>query len=245
MKAFVIVAIVAVSRAASAHCICDLFNDPDGEAWAHYELTDVERVTDPPATESPDVASASRTTTGIANEVLAGFRLGGIIGGHHLGYHAEIDLLAGGSIDRGGFAYDVAFYPLGIGRRIGRTSFIALGTGIVATGATHWLDDGVGLPVQLTMELGAGRVRFLGRARVALLAGTHDDGAPSLPVGRELEGMMGLRIGHHYEDYGFPTGNGYFVGLAYKEMLGDRYVGLTIGYSMDAGTQRRHHRGVE
>jgi len=221
-------ALLVVASRADADCLCRLFDDPDGEAWAHYELTDVARISAP--------------GTRVDDEVLAGLRLGGVLGGAHVGYHAEIDLFAGSTIERGGFAYDVAFYPLGVGMRIGRTSVVALGTGIVAAGATRWIDDGVGVPLQATVELGAGRVRFLGRARVALLAGSRDPTAPSLPVGDLLEAMAGLRVGHHYEDWEFPTGNGYFVALAYKELLGARYVGLTVGYSIDAGTQRRRHR---
>ena len=79
---------------------------------------------------------------------------------------------------------------------------------------------------------------------MAILWGTHDDAAPSLwaGTGTELEGMLGLRIGHHYEDWNIPSGNGYFVALSYKEMLGARYVGLTIGYSLDAATPRRRSR---
>jgi hypothetical protein len=50
--------------------------------------------------------------------------------------------------------------------------------------------------------------------------------------------MLALRIGHHYEDYGYPSGNGYFVGVAYRELLDSRWVGATIGYSIDLGTPR-------
>jgi hypothetical protein len=248
-----ILIVMLVARSASADCICRFFDhfipdDPSGEAWAHYELTDYERLPDSTNAATPAIAT-TRTSGGIAREILGGFRLGGIIGGkHRLEYHAEIDLFAGGTMDRGGFAYDVAFYPLGVGMKLGETGLVALGTGIVATGATRWLDDGVGLPLQATLELGGGRVRFLGRGRIALLAGTHDDAAPSLPFGQELEAMAGVRIGHHYDEWGFPAGNGYFLAVAYKEMLGERYLGLTIGYSIDGGMSHgigHRHRSAE
>jgi hypothetical protein len=35
----------------------------------------------------------------------------------------------------------------------------------------------------------------------------------------------------------FPTGNGYFVGVAYREAEGARFIGATIGYSVDLGTR--------
>jgi hypothetical protein len=223
MKALVI--LLALANTARADCICrffdHLFDNPDGEAWLHYELTGLDRI---------------ELDNHVEREVLAGFRLGGIIGNSHLAYHAELDLLAGGVIQRGGFAYDVALYPLGIATRLGETGVLALGTGVVAVGAERWLDDGVGLPLQLTLEAGRGW-RVLARARVAWLAGTHDDAAPSL--GQELEGMLGLRLGGAYDAEGFPVGEGYFVAAAYKEFLGARYVGVTIGYSIDAGTRRR------
>jgi hypothetical protein len=223
MKALLIVAMLA--HTARADCICRFFDHlidhPDGEAWLHYELTGLDRI---------------ELDNRVQREVLAGFRLGGIIGNSHLAYHAELDLFAGAVIERGGFAYDVALYPLGIATRIGDTGMIALGTGVVAVGAERWIDDGVGLPLQATLEAGRG-VRVLARARVAWLAGTHDDAAPSL--GEELEGMLGVRLGHAYDAEGFPVGEGYFVAAAYKEFLGARYVGVTFGYSIDASTRQR------
>jgi hypothetical protein len=229
MKGIIIAAALVVAHTARADCICRFFDhlidQPDGAAWLHYELTGLDRV---------------ELDNRVQREVLAGFRLGGIIGNSHVAYHAELDLLAGAVLERGGFAYDVALYPLGIATRLGDTGVLALGTGVVAVGAERWLDDGVGLPLQATLEAGRG-VRVLARARVALLAGTHDDAAPSLEhaIGEELEAMAGVRLGHAYDAEGVPVGEGYFVAAAYKEFLGARYVGLTIGYTIDAGTRSR------
>jgi hypothetical protein len=235
----IVLAVLAGPARADDGCICQLIdklipNNPQGVGWGDYELVDFMREGD--AAIAPRVATTTTRDGGIANELLAGVRMGGVIGGRHAyGYYAELDLLAGATFDRGGFAYDVALYPIGIGLHFGETSAIALGTGIVATGATRWLDDGVGLPLQATVQLGGGSVRVLGRVRVAMLAGTHDDAAPSLPFTGELEATLGVRIGHHYHDWDFPSANGYFIAAAYKEMLGDRYIGLAIGYELDAG----------
>jgi hypothetical protein len=220
--------LLALAHTARADCICHLFDSafdrPNGEAWLHYELTGLDRID---------------RDNRVQREALAGFRLGGIIGNDHIAYHAELDLLAGAVVQRNGFAYDVALYPLGIATRLGETGVIALGTGVAFVGAERWIDDGVGVPLQLTLEAGRGW-RVLARARVAWLAGTHDDAAPSL--GEELEGMLGVRLGSAYNADGFPVGEGYFVAAAYKEFLGARYIGLTIGYAIDAGTKRKIRR---
>jgi len=36
-----------------------------------------------------------------------------------------------------------------------------------------------------------------------------------------------------------PTGNGGYLGVAYKELFGTRFVGLTLGYSIDMATKQR------
>ena len=97
------------------------------------------------------------------------------------------------------------------------------------------------LPSRATFAFEARRARVLAWGRAGWTAGSpqRHDGAPSVPFADELDAMLGLRIGHHYEDYGFPTGNGYFVGVAYRELLGTRFVGLTIGYSIDMATKQR------
>ena len=156
--------------------------------------------------------------------------------------HLGLDLAAGATVGRhGGFAYDIGFLPLGIAVRFGASSFLTLGTGIVASGATGAIDDAIALPFDVDLELDASRVRLIGWARSAWIAGSpqRHDGAPSVPFADELDAMVGVRIGHHYTDYGFPTGNGAYIGVAYKELTGTKFVGLTFGYSMDMATKQR------
>ena len=44
--------------------------------------------------------------------------------------------------------------------------------------------------------------------------------------------MLGVRLGHRYNDYGFPTGNGYFVGRDVPASCSvTRFAGAIIGYS--------------
>jgi len=225
--AFLIVLFTA--RAASANPL-DTFK---GGSWLHYELTGLHGIED--ATGS----------SGAQDLVLAGFRLHGFAGlSETIGLHIGIDAAAGGSFDAGGFAYDVAFFPAGVAVRLGDTNVIALGVGIGASGATSALDDAMTMPLELNVELGGGPVRLLGRGRVSYVgySDSRQGGAPSLSFGDELDATVGVRIGRHYDEFNLSSGNGYFLGAAYREMAGTRFVGLVIGYSIDAATERKRSR---
>lgn len=212
---------------------------PHGNAWAHYELTASHDV-DPPAAPAP-TAPAPPQPPRFSELILAGVRLAGLYGRERIGYHAGLDLAAGSTLRRGGFAYDVALLPLGGGLRLGRTSAILLGAGIGAMGATGTIDDAVTFPIQLTGEFG-GATRFLVHARIAYVAAAAERArrSPSLSFADEAEAMLALRIGHSYDPAGYPTGNGYFAGVAYRELYGARFVGVTIGYSIDLATKPPH-----
>lgn len=202
-----------------------------GGAWMHYELSGL--------TEVDDTMRGSGTKA--EQLVLAGGRLHGFFGkGDTIGFHGGFDFALGGTLQAGGFAYDVGLFPLGVGVRLGRTGVLALGTGVSFMGAVGTLDDAVLLPLEATLELGGGRLRLLARARASYVAGAdgRQSAAPSAPFADELDATIGLRIGRHYEDYGFPTGNGYFVGASYRELACTRFAGIVIGYSIDMATPR-------
>lgn len=206
------------------------FDEWQGGAWFHYELTALHDIEDTKA-DSP------------ANQlILAGVRIHGFVGqSETIGYHVGLDFAFGGTLHERGFAYDVALFPVGVGVRFGRTGVIAFGAGFQAIGATTTIDDAVALPLEVNLELGDGRLRFLARGRAAYIAGAdgRQSAAPSIAFADELDATVGLRIGHHYEDYGFPSGNGYFVGASYRELAGTRFAGLVIGYSIDMSTPRK------
>ena len=239
MKAVIAIAMVAAVRMAHASCsICELGRELQGGAYLHEELTLVSHVEDPEPM-APGAVAGPRTIDQLA---LAGFRLHGFAGkGATIGYHIGLDLGMGATVGRhGGFAYEVGFLPVGVAVRFGQSSWLTLGTGIVASGATGAVDDAAVLPVDVDLELDANRVRILAWGRAGWAAGSpqRHDGAPSAPFADELEAMVGVRIGHHYNDYGFPTGNGGYLGVAYKELFGTRFVGLTLGYSIDMATKQ-------
>jgi hypothetical protein len=228
MRALVIIALLTSTAAARP------FDELQGASWMHYELsglTDVDETMRGSGTEARQL-------------VLAGGRLHGFTGtGSTIGYHAGFDFALGGTIHGGGFAYEFSLFPTGVGVRLGTTGLFAVGAGVSFMGAIGTLDDAVAIPLEATLELGGGRVRLLARARASYIAGAdgRQSAAPSAPFADEIDATIGVRIGRHYEDYGFPTGNGYFVGAGYREIAGTRFAGLVIGYSIDAATPRRHH----
>jgi hypothetical protein len=200
--------------------------DYEGGAQLHYELQGLHAYDH----DTMDEPSAR-------DFVLAGARLHGFIGSRSLGFHIGLDLAAGGTIHGGGFAYDVALFPVGVALRFADTSFLTLGVGVGASGATATIDDAATMPVEARFELGRG-IRVLGRARATFVTASDNrqDGAR---FADELEAMLALRIGRGYTDWGFPTGNGYFVGASYREALGAKFAGIVIGYSIDMGSPRR------
>lgn len=217
MRALLLVAVLA--GRAEARDWMGLVDRMQGGSTLHYELTGLGDL------DGPD------------RLVLAGARLHGFAStSARWALQMGLDLAAGGTIDRGGFAYDVALLPLGFVVRLGATGFVGLAGGVGALGATPTADDALALPGELTLELG-NRVRLLGRARASYLAFTGEH--------RLLEGMLGLRVGHHYEDYGFPSGNGYFIAASFRQLGDARMIGATIGYSIDLATPRRSHRHAE
>lgn len=207
-----------------------------GGAWLHYELSGLTVVDE--GDEGGEGSAAPR-----ARElVLAGARLHAFVSGNaSVAYHFGIDLAAGATVRGGGFAYDVALFPLGVVVRAGETSIVGVGAGVGASGAVGTIDDAVTLPLEAIAEIGSGRVRLLARARAAYVAGAdaRQNGAPSIAFADELDATVGLRIGRRYRNSGFPVGNGYFLGASYRELAGARFVGATIGYSIDMATPRR------
>ena len=215
-----------IALVASAHA------EPGAGAQLHYELQSFHDVHD-------DAPSRGMAPPEGKHLVLAGVRLHAFLGSRTIGYHLGIDFAAGSTIDVGGLAYDVAFFPIGGALRFAQTSFITLGIGIGGSGALHTLDDAVTFPIEARLEWGRG-IRVLGRVRATWVAAAkaRHDGAVSAPFTDELEAMLGLRVGNGYWKFDYPTGNGYFVGATYREWMGAQFIGAIVGYSLDMGTPR-------
>lgn len=170
---------------------------------------------------------------------LAGFRLRGQVSpSSWVGYRVGLDLRAGTTFP-GGFAYDCDLYLVGIGARFKQHVIVGVTGGVGASGAVGTVDDAVTLPVEASLELALGpRVKLLARGRIAWVSGaaSRDDGSKTFDFADELDAAVALRFGNSWHDWGFPTGNGYFIGASYRETEGIKMVGLIIGHSLDAGT---------
>jgi hypothetical protein len=225
--------------ALALHPGCAGMRDGHGNAWAHHELTVVHDV-DPPSAAAAEPSPEAPSPPRFSELILAGSRVNALLGGRHVGYHIGADLAFGSTLRGAGFAYDLALFPVGAGLRLGAASAVMLGAGVGASGAVGTLDDAITLPIELVGELDAGPARLLARGRISYLSGTpgRTRGARTTSFADETEAMIGLRIGRHRDSYGFPSGNGYFAGIAYRELLGARFLGITIGYSLDIATRR-------
>ena len=231
MRAAVIVLALCapgLARADERRCsvFCQIGKSLQGGASIHYELTGFEHVDDGP-----------HRTPAVDELVLVGARVHPFLGfSDEIQYHFGFDLAWGATLGRGGFAYDMTLYPLGVATRFGGSGFVTLGTGIGFMGATRALDAAVLLPLEANAEVDlTSRLRLLSRVRASYEAGApaRHDGAPHVPFADEFEAMLGLRVGHHYMDNGFPSGNGYFVGVSYREFQRTAFLGLTFGYEVD------------
>jgi hypothetical protein len=147
MRALVIVMLLAAP--AHAERWSSMADRLQGGGYLHYELSGWTALDDD-RTRMTGPRESDRL-------ILAGVRLGGFLGaGASVGYHIALDLFAGSTLASGGFAYDVALYPIGVAARFGPTSVLAIATGIGGSGAVGTIDDGAIVPVQATLEVGKG-----------------------------------------------------------------------------------------
>ena len=222
MSALVVIAIGAREAAAG----------PGATAWGQYEASYVRRR-----------GAADGANEGLG---LAGLRMRAVLG-DDLGWLVGLDLHAGATRP-GGFAYQVDLHLLGAGLRLGEHGSLTLGTGVGVSGATGTMDDAVECPAEASLNLSLGsRVRLMVRGRAVWLGGAdgRQHGAPSFDQASvdELDGSIALRWGRSYHYNSFPSGNGYFAGVTYRESEGSTFLGAVIGYNFDVGTPRGRYSG--
>ena len=163
--------------------------------------------------------------------LLVGARLHGFAGAGAVGYHGGVDAAVGATLNGDGFAYDVVLFPYGVGIGLGGTSHVELGVGVGANGATSSLDDAVSLPAEIRFELGSS-IRLLGRVRTTKLFASK-----SRQIGvysDELEATFAVRLAHASGEGYRSSGN--FIGAGYRELMGERFFGIIIGFAQEIGT---------
>jgi hypothetical protein len=153
-------------------------------------------------------------------------------GSHHprLRYYMSLDVALGVATHGLGFAYDAQWLPLGFATDLGtlvRPAFVAVAIGAGASGAPAALPTAGAFPIQLHSVVRVSEtVSVMARARaVKLLSGTiRSHGAPSASFADELDGILAVQLGHadNYLDANY-------VGLAYRELGGARFVGIVVG----------------
>ena len=154
-----------------------------------------------------------------------------------LGYALGLDLRLGGA-SPAAFAYEANLYLLGAAARLGDWGHLGVVQGVGFSGVTGQLGFAGQLPLEAFFEANlGGRLRLLTWVGDRYLFGeaARDGGADSrAPFGDELTAGAGLRWSKRGAIHGNPYGGGYFLGAVYREQLGARYLGVTIGYHLDA-----------
>src|SRR5262249_4966325 len=149
--------VVVLVLAGTAHAD---WQDLQGAAWAHYELSGVH-----------DRDTGRRPGPRFEDPAPAGLRWHGFVSHSSIGWHIGLDPAAGATTRTAGFAYDVAFLPVGFGIRFADTDMVGVGAGVGAIGAVGTLDDAATFPIEAFTELAlGGHVRVLARARATYLA---------------------------------------------------------------------------
>lgn len=218
MRALVIIVLLATSTTARAQ--------PAFGAWMHYELNGQHRIDD--------------AMHGSSDLVLAGARVGGFVG-NRIAYAASFDFAFGSTIGKSGFMYELGLLPLGIALRPSERSVVAFATGIAGSGAIGTLDDAVAMPLEVTAEATLGPLRLLARGRASFLAASdaRQNGSPTVGWADEIDATVGIRLGRRYDKFRLASGNGYFLGVSYREMEGAKFAGIVIGHSVDMGSRTR------
>jgi hypothetical protein len=222
---------IAVLSAVADSAAARPFDDWKAAAALRYDLAFHRR------TDGAD--AAGEPLADLDGLALAGLRLRGLAGPHPIGLALGVDVHGGGGTG-GGFAWEADLYPFGLGARLGRHGAIAILAGIGGSGVTDRIPAGAQFPIEAWAELGLGaHLRLAVWASAAWISGAdaREDGAPTAPFGDELVAGAAFRIGRRFHDWGFRSGNGWFLGLEYAEQMGATFAGLTLGYSVDVATE--------
>ena len=146
-----------------------------------------------------------------------------------------------GGAGGGGALYAAELYPIGIGLRYAGTSQLSLCAGVgVAGGGGEAVPRAWTFPVELRWE-GTGAfavVRPLLVARAVRVAGAdaREHGSPLVSAADELHLAAGLRVMIPSQPLpGLAAADGLFLGVTYDEAMGDRIVGVALGYTFAAG----------
>jgi hypothetical protein len=148
-------------------------------------------------------------------------------GFQHVRYFGALDVALGATLADDGFAADLAFLPIGVGlqlRRPERTAFVGVATGIGVSGAYGALPTVAVVPLQLVSLVRVSeKLNVMARARTSWFL-NQTSRAEASSLWDELDGMVAVQFSRSHN---YLEGN--YVGAAYRELDGARFVGLVFG----------------
>ncbi len=174
--------------------------------------------------------AASTQASSVAEVTMVSAHVSMSFGYPHVRYFAALDLAAGAAFASEGLAYDVQLLPVGVGFELSRpehTAFIGVATGIGASGAPGALPSAGMIPVQVTTMLRLTKgLNLMSRTRVSWLINrtSRDNGSPTASFADELDALLALQ---RSGEWNYLEGS--YVGIAYRELEGARFVGVVFG----------------
>jgi hypothetical protein len=156
--------------------------------------------------------------------------------GRQLAYSAGLDAHVGGSDT--GAAYGATLYPVGIGLRGERGTFVSLSGGVGVDRVIGSVPTGTLFPADVSVGFPLGPLRPM-----AWMRGTWIAGAPGRRHGStltsavdELEAGLSVRIGKQQRYWmEMNAGGGPAIGVFYREFMGARALGLTLSVDFSGG----------
>lgn len=170
---------------------------------------------------------------GLLGEGLVGLSARAVFG-KRVGLAVGLDLDAGFAVPLG-FAYAARLFPLGVGVFLSPTGYLAVFSGVGASGVTVRVPSGLELPQELRLEFDLGP-----RARLSLHArGTFVGFEPLRRQGQmgfdETSFGVSARFGRAVGFHRGTIASGYFFGLERRELLKTAMVGFVFGTELDGG----------
>lgn len=134
-----------------------------------------------------------------------------------------------------GLVYGVALHALGLAGRWGRGNVVALSGGAGVSGASGAIPFALRLPAELSVALSLGPVRLSAWAGLAWtpLEDARMKSSSWLTIADEVDAGLSLRIGRQRPYWNtVSAGAGPSIGVAYREFMGTRSLGVTLGFDL-------------
>ncbi len=153
--------------------------------------------------------------------------------GRRVAYCAGLDGEVGGA--ESGVIYGATLNALGLAGRWGRGDMVALTGGAGVSGAPGAIPFALRFPAELSLALALGPVRLSAWAGVAWtpFEDARQKGSSWLTVVDEVDAGLTMRIGRQRPYWGsVSAGAGPSIGVAYREFMGTRSIGVTLGFDL-------------